>query len=647
MANKKLSELTTTQTLSSTDLVYVVKDVATTPVSRGMTAESLTAAVATSSVSTNPVENTYANVAAMIADQSNQTLNFFEFVEDTEVYYEYLGTTTPSIADYRLLSDSEVLTVTGNNGYKTFRLQAIQDDSTPLTTVSNGRIGLQYDNGTDAVTGILFNSAYTRIIQRYVSLSGSVDYYINIYNRSKRQYQLAKVTGFATVNTNFTLASIENTISRNDFAVNNRLEVLFDVDVAGGSNAVLDRTGTALTFDSDAYYNKNTYLTTGNLTLSDASAINGKTGVIWCNGYVPTITGLTYLVASGSFLSNKLNIATFNYVNSTNYKAEVRVVNLSTLSSPTLSAAEGNAEIALTWSSISNADNYVIQRSLDNFATAGTQIYSGALLTFTDTGRTNGTLYYYRGISEGAGRISSGFSATVSSTPTSNLFLSNLVAAYKFEDNANDYTGNHNGTATALTYVTGGTPSVGKSADFNGSTSQVIIPTSTDFLFSDGSTTDLPFTIVITGNIDSGSGNSGFICKGNQFAVGFNNGLTLFCALYDSSISNRLRASASATVVGSYNRFVITYDGGGLSTGIKMYQNGSVLSPVAESPAVGTYNYMKDGGTDLNIGNNFQETFIDMNGKLDQIQIYKNREWTATDVTDDFALVNAGTDPIA
>jgi hypothetical protein len=234
MANKKLSELTTTETLSPTDLVYVVKDVATTPVSRGMTVENLTAEVATSSVSTNPVENTYANVAAMIADQANQTLRFFEFVEDTEVYYEYLGTTTPSIADYRLLSDSEVLTVTGNNGYKTFRLQSIQDDSTPLTTVSNGRIGLQYDNGTDAVTGILFNSAYTRIIQRYVSLYGSVDYYINIYNRSKRQYQLAKVTGFATVNTNFTLASIENTISRNDFAVNNRLEVLFDVDVAGG-----------------------------------------------------------------------------------------------------------------------------------------------------------------------------------------------------------------------------------------------------------------------------------------------------------------------------------------------------------------------------------------------------------------------------
>ncbi len=61
-------------------------------------------------VSGTPTENEYSTNAQMIADQSNQTSGFFQFVQDARTpeqisnnltsysaYYEYLGTTTNNI----------------------------------------------------------------------------------------------------------------------------------------------------------------------------------------------------------------------------------------------------------------------------------------------------------------------------------------------------------------------------------------------------------------------------------------------------------------------------------------------------------------------------------------------------------------------
>jgi len=235
MADKKISELTGVTTLPETSLLTAVDLLrAANDQNVKIPLSDFIALVASDPTLNNPVENTYLDVASMIADQANQTINFFEYVSGTDEYYEFLDLGNVTIDDYRLLSDQEVLTVTGNNGYKTFRLQVIQDDTTPLTTISNGRIGFEYNIGTDAVTGVFFNSAYTDIIQTYVDLVGSVSYYIKIYNRDERRYDIAKVTGFATVNTDFTLASIENTIDRTNFSVQDRLEVNFDIDVEGG-----------------------------------------------------------------------------------------------------------------------------------------------------------------------------------------------------------------------------------------------------------------------------------------------------------------------------------------------------------------------------------------------------------------------------
>jgi hypothetical protein len=69
------------------------------------------------------VQNSYSvppnnTIATMVADQDNQTSGNFQYVGDASAdgtvtvgyaYYEYLGTTNASLADYRKLSDSEII----------------------------------------------------------------------------------------------------------------------------------------------------------------------------------------------------------------------------------------------------------------------------------------------------------------------------------------------------------------------------------------------------------------------------------------------------------------------------------------------------------------------------------------------------------
>lgn len=64
-----------------------------------------------------------------------------------------------------------------------------------------------------------------------------------------------------------------------------------------------------------------------------------------------------------------------------------------------LAAAAGTPSttaIVLTWSAATTANNYILERSTSSTFASSTQIYSGALLTFNDTGRTPGVTYYYR-----------------------------------------------------------------------------------------------------------------------------------------------------------------------------------------------------------------------------------------------------------
>jgi fibronectin type 3 domain-containing protein len=81
-----------------------------------------------------------------------------------------------------------------------------------------------------------------------------------------------------------------------------------------------------------------------------------------------------------------------------------------------LVATPGNAQVALSWSAVSSAAGYSVKRSA---ITGGpyTQLSSQSATTFTDTGLTNGTKYFYVvSASNSAGQGAN--SAEVSATPT-------------------------------------------------------------------------------------------------------------------------------------------------------------------------------------------------------------------------------------
>ena len=76
---------------------------------------------------------------------------------------------------------------------------------------------------------------------------------------------------------------------------------------------------------------------------------------------------------------------------------------------PDLTAAPASGQVALTWTSQPGATGY----SLDQ---GGTEVYSGTVTTYTDTGLTNGTSYDFTVTATGPGGTSSS-SNTVSATP--------------------------------------------------------------------------------------------------------------------------------------------------------------------------------------------------------------------------------------
>jgi hypothetical protein len=240
--SKKLSALTVVATLNEDDLVYVVDSTRTAgDRSIGITKSNLAAEVSTSVASTQPVENDYADIATMLSGQSNQTENFLQYVLDdgtgSEAYYEKLAASTAAIGDYRKLSDTEVTVVTDSNSYRVFRIQVIQDDASPLTSVKGGQISFEYSGAN--VTAVLFNARYTDAILEFYGK----DVNVRFYNRTTKKYETEAVasTAWTTVNTSFYRAEVTGTnIQIADLSVNNRVEFfIVEASAAGGGGDLL------------------------------------------------------------------------------------------------------------------------------------------------------------------------------------------------------------------------------------------------------------------------------------------------------------------------------------------------------------------------------------------------------------------------
>ena len=198
-----------------------------------------------------------------------------------------------------------------------------------------------------------------------------------------------------------------------------------------------------------------------------------------------------------------------------------------------------------------------------------------------------------------------------------------LFAHYAFEDNANDETGSHNGTATSITY--NATGYVGKSAIFNNTTSKIVIPDNAAFSFTDGAN-DLPFTFQFMAKFYAVSSNVLFVSKAGAGGWEWDFSSTtanLFKIRLASlgSISNTIGREISYTPsLNTWIEFVITYDGSQVNSGLKIYID-KVLQATTGANS-GTYVRMNNTTQDVLIGKYDPDTTYTMDGEMDEVKFF-------------------------
>jgi hypothetical protein len=227
---------------------------------------------------------------------------------------------------------------------------------------------------------------------------------------------------------------------------------------------------------------------------------------------------------------------------------------------------------------------------------------------------------------------------SVTTNATEDHPMSNILGAWKFENDSNDLVYGSNGTDTSITYPVG---QVGDSADFAaGTSSSIIVPHNDRFSFTDG-TNDLPFSISFLVKFDS-TGNATFGNKdlGNIREWGLiRTSTTDFFRIYsEGSTANRYDCTDVFTpTTGTWYHYVGTYDGAG---NLKMYRDGVDVGSNAE---IGTYVKMNNTGHDLIFGKNSTLTTFSLDGEMDEFIIW-DKELSSAEVSDLSTDQLAGTD---
>jgi hypothetical protein len=226
-------------------------------------------------------------------------------------------------------------------------------------------------------------------------------------------------------------------------------------------------------------------------------------------------------------------------------------------------------------------------------------------------------------------------------------FLTDLVAYYAFQSNANDSVGGKNGTiVNSPTFTTGIN---GNAINFgnDSSTRWVNVPDDNDFSFTNG-TADVPASISLWANFSSFSTGANFLINKRgatsgtdewQIARSFSTNVitfTIFSLINSANISINFPFSTLNTWV----HIVATYNGNGSHTGMKLYLNGTLQTTTNAS--AGTYIRTPNGTAVVRMGQAGWDTSnpLKHRGLLDEVAIWKNRELTATEVAE---LYNTGT----
>ncbi len=192
------------------------------------------------------------------------------------------------------------------------------------------------------------------------------------------------------------------------------------------------------------------------------------------------------------------------------------------------------------------------------------------------------------------------------------IFGGAATSIYKFEDNANDVTGNNNGTASNVTYVTG---KFNKAVQFNGSNSDIDLASRVDDLGGHCS-----FSVWI--NRGSSPTNAETFLKDNtnndnKITFGSSNsgeGNRIFIRVMTSGGRRQVFVDPSTTIGdNNWHHIVITMNQ--TANEIKIYLDGELVKTDTSSPSISRGLSFDTIGKD--------DTYGVYSGKFDQIRIYR------------------------
>ena len=227
--------------------------------------------------------------------------------------------------------------------------------------------------------------------------------------------------------------------------------------------------------------------------------------------------------------------------------------------------------------------------------------------------------------------------------PAGGVPRDSLIAEYLFDTDATDTSGSattHNGTLQGDASVSGGVLTMDGTGDY------VTVTDSTDLEFTDGAGTDEAFSISLWFKSTVAVSAQNLVTKGSttgtneyQFqTLGGGNAGKLALTIYNgtSSSANYIYAiGATAYTINTWHHVAVTYDGSEAGTGIELYFDGS--NDTATQAGAGTYTGMAGTTTDLAIGARLSTSYgVFFTGDMDNVRIYKDKELTASEVTDLF-----------
>jgi len=341
--------------------------------------------------------NTSYNTTTKKWENGTPTFTYHRFWSQVDVataYAEYdrlinssSVTTAPPTALTAAAGNAQVtLSWTASSGAASYNVKRATTSGGPYTTVATGVTGTTYTN-----TGLTNGTTYYYVVSA-----------VNTAGESTNSTQVSAVPAAAT-----TAPAAPTGLTA----------------TAGSAQAVL--TWTASTGATS--YNVKRATTSGGPYTTVATGVVGTT---YTNTGLTNGTTYYYVVSAVNSAGESTN------------SAQVSATPVAPIAIPTapttLTAAAGNEQVALNWSASTGATSYNVKRSTTSGGTFTTIATGVTGTTYTDTGLTNGTTYYYVVTAvNSAGE--SGNSPAASATPVGSTTTSDLVVQYKLSNsNAND-----------------------------------------------------------------------------------------------------------------------------------------------------------------------------------------------------------------